>query len=85
MKIIANCNFLWYVKGQEVPESDYRENWKEFVTITGEASKAEPIKVMPVVSKPVTADLNNDGKVDKEDAKIAGEVLRKVYPNKKRK
>lgn len=84
MKIIANCNFLWYVKGQEVPESelDAHPNWKEFVTITGQP-------VTPIIEKPVSKgnpiDLNKDGNVDQKDAKIAGEVLRKVYPQKRRK
>jgi len=83
MKIIANVNFLWYKAGQEVPESEYRENWKEFVTINGEAKIAEPIqpKIEP---KAHALDLNKDGKVDVKDARVASKVLKEVYPKKRK-
>jgi len=81
-KIVAIEDFLWYKCGQVVPEEEYRENWKEHVTITGAVDVIVPKPQVVDMPKRSILDLNNDGKVDFEDAKQAGKVLRKIYPSK---
>jgi len=40
--------------------------------------------VLPITKEEVNLDLNNDGKVDKEDASIASKVLHKIKGNKRK-
>ena len=74
----AKCDFLWYLKGKEVPEQDVEDNpnWLRFVEVVGE-SKPKP-------KKSSIFDLNGDGKFDKKDVKIAAKAMSK-WSRKKRK
>lgn len=66
-KIIAKEDFLWYKKGQQIPEADYNVGWGHLVTIIDE----EEQKVRKL-------DLNKDGVVDEVDVSLAKSFAKEV-------
>lgn len=61
-KIICKVDLLGWKAGEEIPESEFHDNWLPFVDIIDS-------------EVPKEMDLNNDGKIDAKDAKIASKVL----------
>ena len=60
-----------YKKGDEVP-ADKAEIWIKMYL-------KSPVKVSEVPDEPILVlDLNKDGKVDKDDSKIASKVMNKI-------
>jgi len=71
-KYIAIQDIGQYSAGQEVPKSE-AEVWIKMY-------KVSPVRLedgLPISEKKEDFDLNNDGKVDKEDSSLAAKVLRK--------
>ena len=73
---IAKEDFLWFKKGDIVPDESVSQNpnWSEHLEQKGSVSVPVPA---PVKSAGVL-DLNNDGKVDTEDVKVAASTLKKL-------
>jgi len=64
----ANVDFLWYKKGDSVPDSDLEKhpNWAQYVEQTEEDDV--PVKEeSPKKKSKWNFDVNNDGKVDLKD------------------
>lgn len=72
---IAKETFLYYKKGEKIPDDliEQYPNWLPYVELMGEP---EPLKDK--------YDLNNDGKVDNKDGKIASKVLNRIKSQKRR-
>ena len=93
MKYKVKGPLHWFEDGQVITQEDVqgfkrkvpaliRMNCLEPVFEEGDIPKPEP---KPVVEEEPDFDLNNDGKVDDEDASIAAKVMNKVRHNKKKK
>ena len=71
----AKEHFLYYKKGQIIPDEDIEQNphWIELPEVQEVKDKSK--------SK-VNLDLNGDGKIDKEDASIASKVMNAIKKKK---
>lgn len=78
MKVKARIDFLWFKKGDELPD-DYKEHFEHYL----KCEYVEEVKESTSKSKKQVLDLNGDGKVDKEDASIAGKVMHAMRKKKK--
>lgn len=50
--IIAKEDFLWYKKGQEIPEKDYHTNWSHLVAITESNNPVVGVEAVKPVEQP---------------------------------
>lgn len=69
----AREDFLWYKRGQDIPEKEMQDNWKQHCEDLSEVLK--PVLEVEHLSP---LDLNKDGVVNKKDYTMAAEVLNSI-------